>query len=119
MYFERMGRVDKCIQLYIGCETNKGQLIGVVRDRLFVQEPGKQSVVEYHKQVLGKSLFLYLRKIGDITGEQSKELIKKGFSIGRPSGYSFSNEAVLYLLGLSVDLFGMISSGIAKDINKL
>jgi len=117
MYFERMARFDKCIQLYIGCETNKGQLIGVIRDRLFIQE--KQSVVEYHKQVLGRSLFLYLRKIGDITEEQSQELIEKGFSIGRPSGYSFSNEAVLYLLALSVDLFGMINSGIAKDINKL
>ena len=119
MYFERMARFDKCIQFYIGCETNKGQLIGVIRDRLFIQEPGKQSVVEYNKQVLGRSLFLYLRKIGDISEEQSNELIEKGFSIGRPSGYSFSNEAVLYLLGLSVDLFGMINAGIAKDLNRL
>ena len=114
-----MGHLDKSIQLYIGCETNKGQLIGIVSDRLFIREPGKQPITEYHKQVLGKSLFLYLRKIGDISEQQSIELIEKGFSIGRPSGYSFSNDAFLYLLSLYVDLFGMINSGMAKDINKL
>ena len=58
-----MGHLDKWIQLYIGCETNKGQLIGIVSDRLFIREPGKQAITDYHKQVLGKSLFLYLRKI--------------------------------------------------------
>ena len=114
-----MGHLDKWIQLYIGCETNKGQLIGIVSDRLFIREPGKQAITDYHKQVLGKSLFLYLRKIGDISEQQSIELIEKGLSIGRPSGYSFSNDAFLYLLSLYVDLFGMINSGMAKDINKL
>ena len=114
-----MDRLDRCLPLYIGCETNKGQLIGIIGDRLFIKEPGKESIVEYHKQVLGKSLFLYLQKIGDIADHQSKELIEKGFSIGRPSGYSFSNEAFLYLLSLQVDLFGMIKSGMAKDRNKL
>ena len=119
MYFEWMDRLDRCLPLYIGCETNKGQLVGIIGDRLFIQAPGKEPIVEYHKQVLGKSLFLYLQKIGDIADHQSNELIEKGFSIGRPSGYSFSNEAFLYLLGLQVDLFGMIKSGIAKDRNKL
>ncbi|MFI5188618.1 MAG: hypothetical protein ACHQF0_17930 [Chitinophagales bacterium] len=112
-----MDHLDKWVQLYIGCETNNGRLVGVIGDRLFIQEPRKQSIVEHAKHDLGKSLFLYLRRIGDITEQQSKELIEKGFSIGRPSGYSFSNEAVLYLLNLSVDLFGMINSGIAEDIN--
>jgi hypothetical protein len=114
-----MPRLDKWVQLYIGCETNKGQLVGVIEDRLFVREGKEHSIIEYSRQTLGKTLFLYLRKIGDITEHQSKELIDKGFSIGRPSGYSFSNEAILYLLSLSVDLFGMISSGLAKDITKL
>jgi len=114
-----MASLDKWIHLYVGCETNKGQLVGVVEDRLFIRESKGHSITEYHKQVLGGSTFLYLRKIGDITEHQSKELIDKGFSIGRPSGYSFSNEAILYLLSLSVDLFGMISSGLAKDISKL
>ena len=107
------------IQLYIGSETNKGVLIGVVNDILFIQLKRKQEIVEYSKEELGTTIFLYLRKIGDLTQQQSDELISKGFAIGRPSGYSFSNEAFLYLLSLSVDLFGIINSGFAKDINKL
>jgi hypothetical protein len=114
-----MDNLDKWIHLYIGCETNRGQLVGIVSDLLFIREPGKQTIAEYRKQVLGKSLFLYLRRIGDISEQQSIELIEKGFSIGRPRGYSFSNDAFLYLLGLYVDLFGMINSGMAKDINKV
>ncbi|HEY1869810.1 MAG TPA: hypothetical protein VGG71_02065 [Chitinophagaceae bacterium] len=107
------------IQLYIGCETNLGLLVGVVNDSLFIQNKQKQEIGEYSKEELGTTIFLYLKKISDLTGQQSDELIAKGFAIGRPSGYSFSNEAFLYLLSLSVDLFGIINSGLAKDINKL
>jgi hypothetical protein len=106
------------IQLYIGCETNKGVLVGVLKNSLFIHDE-RQVIVEYSKEDLGTTVFLYLRKISDLTEQQSDELISKGFVIGRPSGYSFSNEAFLYLLGLSVDLFGIINSGLAKDINKL
>jgi len=114
-----MGRPKNCIHLYIGCETNQGQFIGMINESLFIREAEEQSIVEYPKQALGKNLFLYLRRIGDITEQQSMELIEKGFSIGRPNGYSFSNEAFLYLINLSVDLFGIINSGMAKDINTL
>jgi hypothetical protein len=114
-----MSRLDKCIQLYIGCETNKGQLVGIKKDRLLIQSNEEQSITEYHTQLLGKSLFLYLRKLSDLTDEQSIDLIEKGFSIGRPSGYSFSNEAFLHLLSLYVELFGLINSGIEKDISTL
>ena len=113
-----MSRIDKCLSLYIGCETNKGKLVGVVKDSLFIQN-GDQSITEHNKQSVGQTVFLYLRKLSDITDEQSQELNKKGFNIGRPSGYTFSNEAFLYLLSLRVDLFGLISSGLAKDSNRL
>lgn len=106
------------IQLYIGCETDQGLLVGVVNNSLFIQDKQKK-IVEYSKKEIGTTVFLYLRKISDLTEQQSDELIAKGFAIGRPSGYSFSNEAFLYLLSLSVDLFGIINSGLAKDINKL
>jgi hypothetical protein len=106
------------IQLYMGSKTNKGVLIGVVKNSLFIHN-GHQEIEEYSKEELGTTVFLYLRKISDLTEQQSDELISKGFAIGRPSGYSFSNEAFLYLLSLSVDLFGIINSGLAKDINKL
>lgn len=109
-----MTRLDKCLPLYIGCDTNKGKLVGIVKDSLFI-ENGEQSIAEYNTTSLGQSLFLYLRKLSDITDEQSEELNKKGFNIGRPSGYTFSNEAFLYLLSLHVDLFGLISAGMAVD----
>ena len=110
-----MSRLDKCLPLYIGCETNKGKLVGVVNDSMFIQN-AEQTMNEFNKQLLGQSVFLYLKKLSDITDQQSQELNKKGFNIGRPSGYTFSNEAFLYLLSLHVDLFGLISSGLAKDI---
>jgi len=110
-----MSRLDKCLPLYIGCETNKGKFVGIVKNSLFIQN-GEQAVNEYNKQSLGQTIFLYLKKLSDITDEQSQDLNKKGFNIGRPSGYTFSNEAFLYLLSLHVDLFGLIGSGLAKDI---
>jgi hypothetical protein len=110
-----MSRLENCLPLYIGCETNKGKLVGIVKDSLFIQN-GDQSISEHDKHSIGQTVFLYLRKLNDITDEQSQELNKKGFNIGRPSGYTFSNEAFLYLLSLHVDLFGLISSGFAKEI---
>ena len=113
-----MSRLDQCLRLYIGCDTNKGKFTGMINDTLFIQNENR-SPVEYNKQDIGQVLFLYLRKLSDIKEEQSVELIKLGFTIGRPSGYIFSNEAFLFLLGLQVDLFGLINSGFAKDINQL
>src|SRR5262245_17173172 len=113
-----MSRLDKCLPLYIGCETNKGKLVGIMNDSLFIQN-GDQSITEYNTTALGRTLFLYLKKLSDIADEQSEELNKKGFNIGRPSGYTFSNDAFLFLLSLHVDLFGLISSGMAKDLRKI
>ena len=110
-----MRRLDKCIHFYIGCDTNKGKLIGVTTEILLVQAEGG-TVTEYGKQILGSSLFLYLQNLNDLTEDQSKELIKRGIAIGRPNGYTFSNEGFLYLISLNVDLFGLISSGYAKPI---
>ena len=118
MYITLMSRLDKCLPLYIGCETSKGKLVGMVKDSLFIQN-GQHSVTEYSKQSLGQTLFLHLQKLGDITDEQSKELNNKGFNIGRPSGYTFSNDAFLYLLSLHVDLFGLINAGMARDLKKV
>jgi len=106
------------VHLYIGCPTNMGRLVGLIENRLFIKSI-EHGILEYHEEVLGKTVFLYLRRIGDITAQESKQLIDKGFSIGRPSGYSFSNDAVLFLLSLFVDLFGMINAGVARDINTI
>jgi len=112
-----MSRLDQYIHLYIGCETNKGKFTGIVSNRLFIHHNGE--MLEYDKEVLGKTLFLHLRQLRDISDEQSKELNKKGFNIGRPSGYTFSNDAFLFLLDLHVDLFGLINAGLAKDVKTI
>ena len=106
------------LSLYVGCDTNKGKFIGILNNTLLIHTKVKP-FEEYDVQLLGHTIFLYLRKLSDFTDEQSKELIKKGFSIGRPNGYTFSNYGFLYLITLSVDLFGLINSGVAKDIKML
>ncbi len=104
--------------LYVGCDTNKGKFIGIINNTLLIYTNEKQ-VEEHDIALLGDTIFLHLRFLADLTAEESEELNTKGFSIGRPNGYSFSNYGFLYLLTLSVDLFGLITSGIAKDIKLL
>jgi hypothetical protein len=111
-----MNRLDRCLPLYIGCETSDGQLIGVKDHSLFIQSKEQNSSKVYANKVVGVSLFLYLRKLSALTPAESVELNAKGFNIGRPKGYSFSPGAFLYLLSLHVDLFGLIEFGLAKEI---
>jgi hypothetical protein len=113
--FITMHRLRKCLHLYIGCETNRGQLVGIKKEYLLIQGNERQGIVEYDARLLGESIFLYLQQLNDLTEEQSRELIKHGLAIGRPNGYTFSNEAFLYLLSLHVDLFGLIPGGYAKN----
>ena len=115
LYINTMSRLQNCIPLYVGCETNKGTFIGIVKNSLFIQN-GEHSITEYSKQSVGQTVFLHLKRLSDITDEQSQQLNKKGFNIGRPSGYTFSNDAFLYLLSLHVDLFGLINAGMAKGL---
>ena len=110
-------RIDKYIHFYIGCSTNRGKLIGVKPDCLLVRAEGEDDITEYHTQLLGNSVFLYLQQLNDLSELQSKELIKRGIAIGRPNGYTFSNEGFMYLICLHVDLFGLIRSGYAKNFN--
>jgi len=110
----------KCIPFYVGCQTNKGQLIGTSNESLLIRPGNSQATVEnYQKQDVGTVVVLYLRKLSDLTPEESVELITNGLNIGRPKGYSFSPEAFLFLLTLHVDLFGLIQHGFAKDLNAI
>ena len=113
-----MNQIVKYLRLYIGSNTNKGLFTGIREETLFIQSEEKLTE-EYDIRNVGNTLFLYLRKLSDITDEQSKQLIKEGLSIGRPHGYTFSNYGFLYLLSLSVDLFGLINAGFAKDTKTL
>ena len=111
-----MQQLTKCIHFYIGCQTNKGQLIGVKGNSLFIESMNGKLVENHEIQNVGICLFLHLRQLDDLTREESNDLIKKGFNIGRPKGYSFAPEGFLYLLNLNVDLFGLIKAGYAKQL---
>ena len=111
-----MDDLTNCLPFYIGCETNKGQLVGIKNNSLFIRPSEEDIVEDYDMESVGVSLFLCLRKLSALTPEQSTELINKGFNIGRPKGYSFSPEAFLFLIALHVDLFGLIQSGLAEEI---
>jgi len=110
----------RCIAFYIGCETNKGRLIGISNESLLIQSKDDKDTIEnYEMQDLGTEVVLYLRQLNHLSHEQSVELIKNGFNIGRPKGYSFSPEAFLFLVKLHVDLFGLIKHGFAKDLTSI
>ena len=111
-----MYQLSKYLQLYIGCQTSEGRLIGIKDNSLFIESTNGEVIENFEIQTVGVSLFLWLRHLSDLTYEESNELIKKGFNIGRPKGYSFSTEAFLYLLTSNVDLFGLIKSGYAKEL---
>jgi len=103
--------------LYIGCQTSEGKLIGISQNTAYT-ESHEGLVKEHEISNLGVSFKLSLKKLNALSAEESNLLIKKGFSIGRPNGYSFSPEAILYLGSLGVDLFGWIESGYADEIPK-
>lgn len=110
----------RCIPFYIGCETNKGRLVGISNESLFIQPHNGEAMVVNHKlHDVGTSVVLHLRELSHLTNEESMELIKNGFNIGRPKGYSFSPEAFLFLVKLHVDVFGLIKHGFAKDLRSV
>ncbi len=111
-----MDHLIKILPLYLGCDTNKGKFIGMREDILFIQKE-EGLIEEYKVQDVGNAVILNLRELSNLTDEQSKQLNKEGLSIGRPHGYTFSNNGFLYLLTLGVDLFGLINSGYAKVIS--
>ncbi len=109
-------KVNQYLHLYLGCNTNLGQLTGVnensysirmkngeITERAFADEP---------------VIRLFLRKISDINVEESAALNRLGLNIGRPKGYSFTPEAMLYLLNLRIDLFNLIAEGLAIEIHQ-
>ena len=99
--------------LFIGCQTNKGKLVGLTQNKVYIQS---KTLEDYELSGAGNSFKLLLKKLNSLSPIESKMLIEKGFSIGRPNGYSFSPEAVLYLASLGVDLFGWIESGYADEM---
>lgn len=103
-------QISHYLPFYMGCDTNKGKLIGITQH--FVLTQSENGSISEDREF---SIKLFLKKLNKISADEGSELIKLGFSIGRPAGYSFSPRAFLYLLSLHVDLFGLIDSGLAFD----
>ena len=110
-----MSSLNKYLKFYLGCQTNKGQLIGISSESLFIK-PANLTAENYKLDSVGIDIFLYLRRFGSLSDQERSELIEKGFNIGRPSGYSFSPKAFLLLIDWNVDVFGLIETGLAKDV---
>jgi hypothetical protein len=113
-----LNELGKYLRFYIGCNTSEGILLGIRKDILFIQSD-QASIEEHSINEVGNILFLHLQELSDLTPEQKKQLIKEGLVIGRPYGYTFTSQAFLYLFSLSVDLFGLINAGYAKDLKQM
>ena len=106
--------MNNYLHFYMGCKTNLGRLVGVSKRSAWTEnETGE--IVEHELGSAAIQVKPLLRRLNALSDTESRELIDKGFSIGRPRGYSFSPEAFIYLLSLSVDLFGLIDSGQAIE----
>ena len=101
------------LHLYVGCKTNFGELSGITDKSYFIRLDGGEIVEKNFDSQ--PEIKLFLRKISDLNIEESAELNKRGLNIGRPRGYSFSPEAILYLLSLRIDLFNLIGNELAIE----
>ena len=112
-----MLRIEHYLPYYLGCNTDKGKLMGIV-GKIVILQSADGSISEHNiqKDVLIRPI---LKRLNSISADQSSELLEMGFSIGRPHGYSFSPSAFLFLTGLHVDLFGLIESGLAIDMDTI
>lgn len=104
------------LHLYLGCNTNMGKLTGINEKSYFIRRKNEEIIERsFYDQPVVK---LLLRKISGLNIKESAELNRKGLNIGRPRGYSFLPDAILYLLALRIDLFNLIAEGLAIDMNQ-
>ena len=94
-------KMKEYLHLYLGCATDKGELTGVNQQSYFIRSSNGETIeLNFEEQPSAK---LLLRKISDLSLDESTELSRRGLSIGRPRGYSFSPQAILFLLSLRID----------------
>ncbi len=105
--------IHEYLHLYLGCDTDIGKLTGINEKSYFITDLNGETIERpFSDKPIVK---LILRKISDLNVEESAVLNTKGLTIGRPRGYSFSPDAILYLLSLRVDLFNLISENMAIE----
>jgi hypothetical protein len=108
-------KIETFLPFYLGCSTTVGRLVGVNDHLVFIKSEDDE-IVQHDINLERLTIKLFLKKLRNLSEDESMQLIEKGFSVGRPKGYSFSPDAFLYALSLHVDLFNLIDSGLAIDM---
>ena len=110
-------KIENYLHLYLGCDTNYGKLVGIKGSVCFIlSQNGEINQEDLNNG--NQSIKPILRKFSDLSIIESTELNKRGISIGQRKGYSFTPDAILYLLTLHIDLFNLIAEGLAIDSNQ-
>lgn len=110
-------KIEDYLHLYLGCDTNNGKLVGINGNTCFIlSQNGEINLEDLNNK--NQSIKPILRKFSDMSNHESTELNKRGISIGQRKGYSFTPDAILYLLTLRIDLFNLIAEGLAIDLNQ-
>ena len=110
-------KIENYLHLYLGCDTNYGKLVGIKGSVCFIlSQNGEINQKDLNNG--NQSIKPILKKFSDLSIIESTELNNRGISIGQRKGYSFTPDAVLYLLNLHVDLFNLIANGLAIDCNQ-
>jgi hypothetical protein len=110
-------KIEDYLHLYLGCETNNGKLVGINGSTCFIlSQNGQINPGDLNNR--NQPIKPILRKFSDMSINESNELNNRGISIGQRKGYSFTPDAILYLLSLRIDLFNLIAEGLAIDGNQ-
>jgi hypothetical protein len=110
-------KIENYLHLYLGCDTNNGKLVGINGSTCFIlSQNGEINQGDLNNK--NHSIKPILRKFSDLNIHESTELNKRGVSIGQRKGFSFTPDAILYLLTLRIDLFNLIAEGLAIDCNQ-
>ena len=110
-------KIENYLHLYLGCDTNYGKLVGIKGSMCFIlSQNGEINQEDLNNG--NQAIKPILRKFSDLSIIESTELNNRGISIGQRKGYSFTPDAVLYLLNLHIDLFNLIANGLAINSNQ-
>jgi hypothetical protein len=110
-------KISDYLHLYLGCDTNKGKLVGINGSTcLTLSKNGEINPGDPDNK--DQSIKPFLRKFSDLGIDENTELNKRGISIGQRKGYTFTPDAIVYLLNLRIDLFNLIAAELAIDINQ-
>jgi hypothetical protein len=111
-------KIEDYLHLYLGCDTSRGKLVGINGSNCFIlSQNGEIKLADLNDE--SESVKPILRRFSDMSNNESTELNKRGISIGQRKGFSFTPEAVLYLLKLRIDIFNLIAEGLATDLSQL